>query len=154
MILHSIPKKPLVYLPLPSCQDSSMFHLLKYSFFPIPWKERYTWKRELLLGRSLLPSHLPAESCAPTVATSTLWMCQVVGHLLFAVCRNNLVISLFLLEPFSNHPLADRTGTVMVPNRRWYLAAMSAARATFAPYPITVLLLYTIFCILTVCCFG
>lgn len=154
MILHSIPRKLLVYLSLPSCQDSSMFRLLKYSFFPIPWKKRYTWKRELLLGRRLLPSLLPAESCAPPIATSTLWMCQVVCHLLFTVCRNNLVIHLFLLEPFSNHPLADGAGMVMVPSHRWYLAAMSTAHTTFSPYPSTLLLLYTILCILTVHCFG
>lgn len=105
MTLHSIPRKlTSVYLPLPSCQDSSMFHVLKYSFFPIPWKERYKWKRKLLLGRSLLPPHLPPEILVLTVATFTLWVCQVVGQLLFTMWKNNPVIYLFLLEPFSTPP--------------------------------------------------
>lgn len=96
MILHSIPRKPtsVYYLLLPSCQDSSTFHLLKYSFFPVPWKEHYKWKRKLLLDLSLLPSRLPPESCVLTFAKFTLWICQVVGHLVFTVWKNNPVIYL------------------------------------------------------------
>lgn len=112
MTLHSISRKlTSVYLPLPSCQDSSMFHLLKYSLFPIPWKERYKWKRELLLGRSLLPPQLPPEIHVLTIATFTLWVCQVVGQLLFTMWKNDPVIYLFLLEPFSTPPHSRQDGS-------------------------------------------
>lgn len=88
---------------MPRLEYVSFVHL-KYSFFAVPWKEHYRWKRKLLLDRSLLPSHLPPESHVLTIVIFTLWLCQVLGHLLFAVWKNDPVIYLFLLEPFSKPP--------------------------------------------------
>lgn len=111
MILQSAPRKlTLAHVLLPYCQEYVSFVEI-FIYFSISWKEGYKWKRKLLLDRSLPPSHLPLESCPLTIATFTLWICQVVGHLLFTVWRNGPVIYLFLFEPFSTTAPGRRHGS-------------------------------------------
>ncbi|XP_074953614.1 complement component C8 beta chain [Phalacrocorax aristotelis] len=45
-------------------------------------------------------------------------------------------------------------GTMVVSNCRWYLGAMSTTCTAFALYPVRLLLLYAVFGILTIHCFG